>query len=77
MGRKKKISTFDIYLELCWGKKIIINGKAYGYRNINRGKTCSLNDFKKFLAKKLDLDTRDMDQYSQMNFLDMLEYKIA
>lgn len=51
MGRKKKISLFEAYLQLCFGKKLLIEGKAYSYRQINKGKACSFLDFEKFIEQ--------------------------
>lgn len=72
----KKTSIFEAYLKICMGSKLLINNKVYEYRNLNRGKVCSLSAFEKFLARKLKLPTKDMELYAQLDFFDMLKCTI-
>jgi len=48
---KKKLSTFDAYFQICFGKKLMVDGKLYGYWDINHGKALSLREFRRFVEK--------------------------
>lgn len=74
---KRKMSTLDAYIQICFGSKLVIGTKTYAYRDINKGKACSITDFEKFLLRKLKLPIKDIEQYTQLNLFDMLECQLA
>lgn len=59
MAKGKKLSLFDAYFQMCFGKKLIIDGKVYSYWDIRKGKSCSLSEFEKFI-KRITSNSNDV-----------------
>lgn len=66
---KNKMDLFEAYLQLCLGKKLLIENKTYGYRQINKGKACSYICFEKFIEK---MKIRKNIDFIQLTFLNSI-----